>query len=60
MTVKTTPRRYVGGLAIDLVLPSGREVTVEPGQVVDLLASEVDAIDARDDFEAVAAAGKDK
>ncbi len=54
MTKKTT-RRYVGGLVLDLLLPSGREVTVEPGQTVELLASEVEAIDARSDFTAESA-----
>lgn len=59
MTVKTTARRYIGGVALDLVLPSGRELAVEPGQTVELLASEVEALDARGDFEAVKPAGKD-
>lgn len=43
--------RYVGGMAVEIYLPSGRELLVEPGQLIELLPSERDALAGRVDFE---------
>ncbi|RMH85146.1 MAG: hypothetical protein D6683_01365 [Actinomyces sp.] len=47
-----TKRRYAGGVDLEVVLPSGRTIVVAPGDTVELLANEAEALDARGDFEA--------
>ena len=46
--------RYVGGLAVQIRLPTGRVVSFFDGDTCEVLPGEFDALIARTDFEAVA------
>jgi hypothetical protein len=51
VTLKTV--RYVGGLAVQIRLPTGRVVSLFDRDTVEVLPPEFDALIARTDFEAV-------
>ena len=48
--VKKLRMKYVGGLAVDMVLPSRAHISVAPGDVIELLASDAEALSDRPDW----------
>lgn len=48
-----TTWRYTGGGAVEMQLPSGRTVTLDPGDLVEALPNERDIFAVRSDFESV-------
>ncbi len=42
--------KYVGGMAVDMVLPSKANISVAPGDVIELLASDAEALSDRPDW----------
>jgi len=45
--------RFTGGLSLLMLLPSGREITVHPGDEIAVMTFDASALLARPDFEEV-------